>query len=155
MLVIHAVKCMMKDEQGFSHRQERQCRVEHCNNMKMIFRHAGRCKNRGSCNMGPNCYYTDKLVNHWNDCSDEENCPVCGPAVRKLRNDERRAAADRSSTSGPSSRSYSDPVQLTSVHYGVACNGCQTGPIKNIRYLKITEILYLYNIYNISTTEYP
>ena len=138
--MLHARMCMEREmEKGVSSRQERQCRVEHCDIMKFILRHVATCENRGSCTMGPNCYYTYKLGVHWNNCNDRENCSLCGPVVREMSNEEREAAADRSSlgsTSGPSSRSSSDPVQLTLAHYGVSCNGCQTGPITNIRHWK-------------------
>ena len=93
MLVIHASKCLNREmEQGGSSRLERQCRVEHCNIMKFIFRHTARCKNRGSCTMGPNCYYTNKLLEHMKDCNDRENCPLC-LGVREMGNEERRTAA--------------------------------------------------------------
>ena len=88
--------------------------------------------------MGPNCYYTNKLLEHMKDCNDRENCPLCLGVVREMGNEERRTAAQNNrssleSTSGLSTRPSPDPVQLTSVHYGVTCNGCQTGPIRNTR----------------------
>ena len=100
MLVIHASKCLNREmEQGGSSRLERQCRVEHCNIMKFIFRHTARCKNRGSCTMGPNCYYTNKLMEHMKDCNDRENCPLCLGVVREMGNEERRTAAQNNRSS--------------------------------------------------------